>query len=129
MQACGNPSSSSGSSGTPLPTVNGAVSGGVVSVGIAAGSALDAVGGMALIQTPSNGSFLATRTAPTTFSILTATCTHQGCTVSGVSGTTFVCPCHGSRYSTNGGVVNGPATRALQTFSSQFVNGVLTFSL
>lgn len=129
MQACSSPSSSSGSSGTPLATANGTVSSGVVSVSIAAGSALDPVGGMALIQTASNGSFLATRTAQTTFSVLTATCTHEGCTVTGFSGTTFVCPCHGSRYSTGGGVVNGPATRALQTFNSQFSNGVLTFSL
>ena len=84
---------------------------------------------MALVQTSSNGSFLATRTAQTTFSVLTATCTHEGCTVTGFSGTTFVCPCHGSRYSTSGGVVNGPATRALQTFNSQFANGLLTFNL
>ena len=128
MQACSSPSSSSGGS-TALSTVNATVSGGVASANIAAGSALDAVGGMALIQTPSNGSFLATRTAQTTFSVLTATCTHEGCTVTGFSGTTFVCPCHGSRYSTSGGVVNGPATRSLQTFNSQFSNGVLTFNL
>lgn len=100
-----------------------------MSVNITTGSALDTVGGMALIQTPANGSFLATRTAQTTFSVLTATCTHEGCTVTGFSGTTFVCPCHGSRYSTSGGVVNGPATRALQTFNSQFSNGLLTFTL
>jgi cytochrome b6-f complex iron-sulfur subunit len=129
MQACSSPSSSSGSSGTLLPAANGTVSGGVVSVTVAAGSALDSVGGMALIQTASNGTFLATRTAQTTFSVLTATCTHEGCTVTGSSGSTFVCPCHGSRYSTSGGVVNGPATRALQTFNSQFANGVLTFTL
>lgn len=127
MQACSSGPSGSDSSNM-LPVVNGTVTGGLISVTIAPGSALDTVGGMALIQTSSTGSFLATRNDATTFSVLTATCTHEGCTITGSSGTTFVCPCHGSRYSTNGGVVNGPATRALRTFNSQFASGVLTFS-
>ena len=43
-----------------------------------------------------------------------ATCTHQGCRVSSVSGGTINCPCHGSRFSVNNGsVVQGPATRPL----------------
>jgi Rieske Fe-S protein len=43
-----------------------------------------------------------------------ATCTHQGCQVSGVRSGLIVCPCHGSRFDAKtGAVVNGPASRAL----------------
>lgn len=49
-----------------------------------------------------------------TIHAFSATCTHQGCTVSSVSGGTINCPCHGSRFNANtGAVVQGPATRRL----------------
>lgn len=43
-----------------------------------------------------------------------ATCTHQGCTVSSVEDGLIVCPCHFSRFDpANGAPVSGPATRPL----------------
>ena len=43
-----------------------------------------------------------------------ATCTHQGCTVSSVSQGHITCPCHGSTFdAATGAVLTGPATRAL----------------
>lgn len=43
-----------------------------------------------------------------------ATCTHQGCTVSSVEHGRITCPCHGSVFDAGtGAVVNGPATRPL----------------
>ena len=43
---------------------------------------------------------------------INATCTHLGCLVK-QSATGFDCPCHGSRYTANGAVTNGPATQPL----------------
>lgn len=74
------------------------------------------------------GSFLVARTSQDAFSALTAVCTHEGCTITNVSGTTFICPCHGSQYSTSGAVLKSPATRSLTTFATQFANGTLTIT-
>lgn len=44
-----------------------------------------------------------------------ATCTHQGCQVSSISGGTIDCACHGSKFSIkDGSVVQGPATQSLE---------------
>ncbi len=55
-------------------------------------------------------------TQPTkgTFEGFSAICTHQGCTVSSISGGTINCPCHGSKYSIkDGSVRGGPAPAPL----------------
>jgi len=44
-----------------------------------------------------------------------AVCTHLGCTITwNNSEKSFDCPCHGSRFSSSGTVINGPANTALE---------------
>ena len=47
------------------------------------------------------------------FHAISSVCTHLGCIVAQVEGEGFACPCHGSRFSTDGSVVGGPAPAAL----------------
>lgn len=48
------------------------------------------------------------------FKVFTATCTHAGCTVSGVAERRITCPCHGSQFAiTTGAVLAGPAPSPL----------------
>lgn len=43
-----------------------------------------------------------------------AICTHLGCTVRLESNGEYACRCHGSRFETDGDVINGPATKPLR---------------
>ena len=47
------------------------------------------------------------------FHAISSVCTHLGCVVAHTEGEGFACPCHGSRFSTDGSVVGGPAPAAL----------------
>ena len=124
---CGGSPTGPSSNAQSLPSVAATVSGRTVSVSIAAGSPLASNGGMATTST-SIGSFLLARTDASSVKVLTATCTHEGCTVSGFSGSQFVCPCHGSEFTTAGAVAKGPANRSLQAFNSQVNGDTLTFT-
>jgi cytochrome b6-f complex iron-sulfur subunit len=101
--------------GSPLSNLSASIVGGKVSLSIAAGSPLAAQGGMALVNSPA-GAFIA----------VTAQCTHQACVVSLGTGTSYVCPCHGSEFDTSGRVIVGPASLPLQQYQTSFADPVLT---
>ena len=107
-----------GPQGTTLPTLSGTLNGNKVTVDITSGSAL-VQNGFAFVQY-SGGSLLAARTSGGVYYAMTTTCTHQGCIINQYdSGSKeFVCQCHGSTFSVNGAVTNGPATSALRQYQT-----------
>ncbi len=119
---CSSPTSPSNANA--LPVVNATVSGRTYSVTVDAASPLSNVGALAIAEGP-NAAFLVAHVATNNFTALSSVCTHQVCTVTGYSGSTFVCPCHGSQFDTNGHVVGGPAPAPLQQYATSFVNNIL----
>lgn len=55
-----------------------------------------------------------------TVRIVHGRCTHLGCVVRwDAESAAWACPCHGSRFATDGGVLHGPATAALRPFDPE----------
>jgi cytochrome b6-f complex iron-sulfur subunit len=118
---------SPGGAVSALGVSTGQFTGANVQVAVA-GSALAEVGGAVLVESTA-GVFLLARTSASTFSAIDAVCSHESCTVTGADGTTYVCPCHGSRYDRSGRVLAGPAQAALRQFATTFTNDVVTITL
>ncbi|CAL9410195.1 Rieske (2Fe-2S) protein [Streptomyces sp. enrichment culture] len=64
------------------------------------------------------------RTADGTLKAYSTICTHGGCPISDLEGTTLVCRCHGSRFdATTGEVLQRPATVPLAELPVRVENG------
>ena len=133
IEGCGSKGSPTGPGGgggnvPQLATVPGAQAGSTVTVSNVSGTALANVGSAALVQAGGNN-ILVTQTGQGSFRAFTAVCTHEQNIITGFQSNNFVCPAHGSQFNTSGGVVQGPATRALREFTTQFTNNVLTITV
>lgn len=66
-----------------------------------------------------------TRMPNNVFHAVTSRCTHQGCTVSAYRPAlnAITCSCHGSRFTVDGEVLNGPASAPLTQYPTQFTPG------
>ena len=60
------------------------------------------------------------RTGADTFDAFSMACTHEGCLLDITNGQQFDCPCHFSRFSNDGAVLQGPATRPLQKLATSY---------
>lgn len=72
---------------------------------------------------------LAGGNAPESFTAVQVACTHQGVSVgySNAQGR-FVCPAHGSQFSSTGSVLQGPATAALKQYTITINGSTLLIS-
>jgi len=52
--------------------------------------------------------------------------TREGCTLSGFQNNRYVCPCHGSQFTTSGAVAQGPASSPLRQFTTRLSGTTLT---
>jgi thiosulfate dehydrogenase [quinone] large subunit len=77
---------------------------------------LEQPGGIVKVFTAGHGPLFVRRDEGDSFLALSATCTHQGCTVAAARDG-FRCPCHGSTYDREGRNTGGPAPRPLPHFS------------
>lgn len=99
---------------------------------IDAANPLNLTGGiLLLVYNNGDNGVLLQRISATEIKAITAVCTHEGCIIDlfSTEENNFGCPCHGSRFNLNGGVVQGPADAPLKSFLTTIENNLLTIFL
>lgn len=89
--------------------------------------ALRAVNGSIRLQVPgaplSLGRVVVTRLAQNEFSSLSENCTHEFCPIEPFNNGRFNCLCHGSAFDGRGKLLQGPATRSLPSYATNYKAG------
>lgn len=110
-----------GLAATACSTAGGTPAAGpTASVELGAASEVDK-GGAQLYQ---DQNVVVSRAADGTLKAYSSICTHAGCAINRLRGTTLVCPCHGSEFDARTGkVLRAPATAPLTELSVETKNG------
>ena len=122
LGACSKSSSTTNgtSSGSNVPTPAN------VNFTVDLGSSLTTIGS-SLVQSGVIVVRIAGGNAAASFTAVQAACTHEGTTINfSASGNQFVCPNHGSTFSTSGKVTLGPASTALKQFTVVVNGSIMT---
>jgi cytochrome b6-f complex iron-sulfur subunit len=91
-----------------------------------ANAPLRSVGGAVLVAGGAD-SIAVIRSADTQLVALSAVCTHEGCLCGyDPSSRTLDCPCHGSSFGLDGGVVSGPAMTAVRAYVASQSGDIVT---
>ena len=105
-----------GPAAAPNPEPTPGTSGSSLTVTLGSFAALANVGGIAAVGNLGTKPIAVVRTGAASYTALSRICTHAGCDVN-VAGNGFSCPCHGSKFDSQGQATEGPAQAALQRFS------------
>jgi Rieske Fe-S protein len=126
MAGCGGSSSPSAPTPTPAPTPAPAneLRLPLMAVGETVAASVNLVGGLA---TP----LAVTRLSASEVAAVSRVCTHMSCTVAlpAAAGGSLDCPCHGSRFTAGGQVLNGPAARALASFPARIAGNEVVVTI
>lgn len=123
MGAC-----SKSADGTTPPSGGGSTGGGAANFTIDLGSQLTTVGS-SLVQAGVIMVRLATGNTPSSFTAVQVKCTHEGTSINfNAAGNNFVCPNHGSTFTTDGGVTQGPAGTSLKKYNINITGNTMTIS-
>lgn len=100
-----------------LPTGNGVV----IDLNATSSEALGTVGGYIY-----SGELIVFRTGENAYRAVAKACTHQNCPISyDHANGNLPCSCHGSKFTTAGTVINGPATTNLESFTVKLEGSTL----
>lgn len=111
--------------GAGAPVVAVAPAEGRVRLGLDQFPALATTGGHAVVEIEGER-WIVVRVSDAEATAVSATCTHQGCLVSWkAEAVEHRCPCHGSRFSAAGAVIEGPAERPLPTRAATIEPGAV----